>query len=91
MNERDPEVLCQKCGRCCYHKVYIEGVVHFTHKPCVFLNTQTKLCSVYKYRDCVPWCVRPIEHLKDTPLLPEDCPLAKAYAPPGYVGPKEAL
>lgn len=86
----DPEILCRKCGRCCYFKVTSMGDTWITKIPCKFLDPVTKLCDVYSQRDTVPWCCNPIPAIqRGEPVLPSDCPLVAAFGPPDYTGPKE--
>jgi uncharacterized cysteine cluster protein YcgN (CxxCxxCC family) len=86
----DPEILCLRCGRCCYAKEQRADGLYISKIPCPYLDTSTKLCRVYDTRSGVPWCCDPVAAIKrGEPVLPTDCPLAKRWGPPGYVGPKE--
>ncbi len=79
------EDKCLKCGRCCYGKIELEGVVYFTGEPCPFL-LPSGLCAVYEHRfeacsDCIS-AARAIE----LGALPEECPYVRDI--PGYRGPR---
>ena len=70
------EALCRRCGRCCYEKE-IRGfsVVTNHRRPCLNLDTATRLCTVYENRLAVcPQC-RPmtLRHALFVRWLPDGC------------------
>ena len=76
MNPEEWEAICTKCGKCCYEKVDLgAGEIRYTDEPCRYLDTQTKLCQVYRNRhEAEPDCISLTEHLVRTlHWLPEDC------------------
>jgi uncharacterized cysteine cluster protein YcgN (CxxCxxCC family) len=89
MTEEQWESLCDRCGRCCLHKVEDAdtGQVHYTEVACRLLNLGTAQCKDYPGRwnhvpDCVqlsPAAMRHIQWLPSTcayRLLSEGKPLA---------------
>lgn len=69
------EALCRRCGRCCYEKLELAGVVYYTDIPCEHLDPQTRLCTVYARRDVVrAGCLRLTPALVRRGYLPADCP-----------------
>jgi uncharacterized cysteine cluster protein YcgN (CxxCxxCC family) len=79
--------LCRRCGRCCYKKLDIGGVVYMTPFPCDFLDEKTRLCTVYERRHEVnPACLGVEEGIRRH-AFPADCPYVKGLK--GYVPPVE--
>ncbi len=80
----DP-TLCEKCGRCCYAKLIIDGEVVYTPFPCPHLDEQTRLCKAYERRHEVnPHCLT-VEMGVALGVFPADCPYVRDlpdYAPP---------
>lgn len=76
------EVLCKRCGRCCFEKVRrADGTVGLTDQPCTYLNLTSRLCEVYERRfevcpDCLPLTEK---NLAEIEWLPEDCGYAEYY------------
>lgn len=76
MDAKEWEALCKRCGKCCYEKVDLgAGVIHYTDIPCEHLDTETKLCKVYRKRhDAEADCMKLTENLvRTTPWMPDDC------------------
>ncbi len=76
MDQDEWESICRKCGRCCYEKVDLGcGEIVYTDEPCVYLDTETKLCKVYGNRhEAEPDCISLTEELVRTlGWLPEGC------------------
>ncbi len=74
------EIVCCRCGRCCYEKIDFEGRIYYTDIPCEFLDTATKLCRVYAERDSRrPGCVRLSPENIDKGFLPADCPYVAGF------------
>ena len=78
------ENLCRNCGKCCYNKLIIGGVVFITPFPCQFLDPQTNLCRIYERRhELNRGCLSVPAGLRLS-AFPADCPYVAAYAAPGY-------
>ena len=79
------ENLCNQCGKCCYIKVMVSGIPFFSKKHCKFLDTKTKLCTIFKDRfKKNPNCLT-IEEAIRIRALPDECPYVKDKK--GYRGP----
>jgi len=66
--------LCKRCGRCCYHKLIIDDLVIAIREPCIHLDTDTNLCTIYEDRFKInPGCLN-IERGIARRAFPEDCP-----------------
>ena len=73
-DEAAHETLCKRCGRCCYHKLIIDDLVIALKNPCIHLNTDTNLCTIYENRfEINPGCLN-IERGIARRAFPEDCP-----------------
>ena len=84
----DPE-LCEKCGRCCYAKLIINGEVVYTPFPCPYLDEQTRLCTIYERRhERNPHCLT-VEMGIRLGVFPADCPYVRDI--PGYVPPRMGM
>ncbi|MFP4055665.1 MAG: hypothetical protein ACLF0G_02215 [Candidatus Brocadiia bacterium] len=84
----DPN-LCEKCGRCCYAKLIIDGQIVYTPFPCPYLDEQTRLCTVYERRhELNPQCM-PVEMGIQMGVFPADCPYVREI--PGYTPPRMEL
>ena len=84
----DPS-LCERCGRCCYSKVIVDGEVVSTPFPCPYLDEQTRLCTIYERRhELNPQCLT-IEIGVRLGLFPADCPYVRDV--PGYRAPRLCL
>lgn len=71
------EVLCRRCGRCCYEKFIVDGHVLTTRKPCRYLDVKTNLCTVYENRfDRNPRCLSVREGIERR-VFPADCPYVR--------------
>ena len=45
------ESLCTNCGSCCYEKEFNEDLIFINmEKPCKYLDTCTKSCTIYDDR-----------------------------------------
>ena len=84
----DPS-LCEKCGRCCYSKLIIDGEVVYTPFPCPYLDEKTRLCTVYERRhELNPQCLT-VEVGIRLGVFPPDCPYVRDL--PDYVPPRTRL
>lgn len=85
--DRYADDLCERCGRCCYQKLWIEDDIYYLPSPCEYLDTRTKLCTVYDRRHVVnPQCLS-VENGIKFRVFPADCPYVRNL--PGYVPPME--
>lgn len=50
ISQREWELLCDGCGKCCLNKLEIRGRIKFTRTVCRFLDCQTCLCKIYEHR-----------------------------------------
>lgn len=76
MDQDQWEGICRKCGKCCYEKVDLGGgEIRYTDEPCRYLDTENRLCTVYRNRHEVePDCISLTEQLVRTlHWLPGDC------------------
>lgn len=71
------EALCDRCGKCCLHKVEDEdsGKVYFTDVACRLLNLETCQCMDYGHRaQEVPDCLfLTADRVSALYWLPESC------------------
>ena len=85
MSEEYNETICEKCGRCCYRKLWIENKIYYTPTPCEYLDTETGLCTVYEKRHLLnPECLTVEKGIK-LGVFPADCPYVRNlsdYVPP---------
>ena len=87
MTETHDESLCKRCGRCCYRKIWIEDVLYYTPTPCQYLDTETRLCTVYEKRHLLnPECLSVEEGIR-LGVFPADCPYVRDL--PHYRPPRE--
>ena len=81
----DPN-LCEKCGRCCYAKLIIDGEVVYTPFPCPYLDPAARLCTIYERRhELNPHCIT-VEVGLRLGVFPADCPYVRDL--PDYVPPR---
>ncbi|NLN70561.1 MAG: YcgN family cysteine cluster protein [Chloroflexi bacterium] len=77
MNHSEWEALCDRCGKCCLHKIEDEdsGEVYFTDVACRLLNLGTGTCMNYMHRQKeVPDClVLTADRVNSMYWLPESC------------------
>ena len=77
MTPEEWESLCDRCGRCCLHKLRDEETeaLFFTNVACRLLNLDSCQCSDYvRRRRRVPDCVSLTpEALRDIDWLPPSC------------------
>lgn len=78
------EVICRRCGRCCYEKLDYRGKIFYTRTPCPHLNLPDNTCRIYSQRDQLhPDCARLTPELVEAAILPADCPyVAVLQGPP---------
>jgi uncharacterized cysteine cluster protein YcgN (CxxCxxCC family) len=82
------DAICKKCGKCCYEKLDLGGgLIQYLDEPCVYLDTETNLCKIYRTRQEIePDCISLTETIvRNIHWLPEDC----AYV--SYVRRKDIL
>ena len=86
-NTDDREVLCRRCGRCCYAKIVIDGEIVYLPFPCPYLDEDTRLCTIYERRHEVnPDCLTLEEGIR-IGVFPADCPYVAGIE--GYKPPRE--
>lgn len=77
MSRSEWESLCDRCGRCCLHKLEDEdtGEVHYTDVACRLLSIAECRCTEYPTRlEHVPDCVvLSPENLDDLAWMPATC------------------
>ena len=77
MTKNEWERLCDRCGRCCLHKLEDEETddVYYTSVACKLLDTNSCSCSDYHHRkQLVPECtVLTINDLEHFHWLPQTC------------------
>ena len=77
MTQNEWERLCDRCGRCCLHKLEDEETddVYYTSVACKLLNTHSCQCSDYTNRkQQVPECtVLTISDIQHFHWLPKTC------------------
>lgn len=77
------EELCSCCGKCCYTRTpsYTENMEIDLAKPCEFLNTSTKKCTIYEYRfDGCDYCAKVnLFRAIFSPYLPSTCAYVKKF------------
>lgn len=84
--------LCDKCpadikGKCCYFNVQLEGFnVILSEQPCKYLDKKTKLCTIYKKRHTIPWCMNE-SNMYEKGGLPKGCLYLKGH-PERDINPK---
>lgn len=45
------EAICRRCGLCCYERQMTAGGVRIDlSRPCIYLDTETHRCTVYRRR-----------------------------------------
>jgi uncharacterized cysteine cluster protein YcgN (CxxCxxCC family) len=65
---------CNRCGKCCYYKVYILGQSYFSDKHCPFFDPETNLCKNYEDRFSNGVGCLTVEEAIEKSALPNDCP-----------------
>lgn len=76
MSNREWELLCDGCGKCCLNKLDVGGKIYFTCVKCRFLDSKSCLCRIYENRfEKVPDCRQVnMKALKERPKwLPKTC------------------
>lgn len=77
MSEEQWEALCDRCGRCCLHKLRDDDTneIAYTNVSCRLLDTQTGQCSDYCRRKIrIPDCIQLTpETLLKIDWLPPTC------------------
>jgi len=82
----DPS-LCERCGRCCCVKIYVDGELVYTPYFCKYYDPATRLCTVYEHRHEVnPRCLT-VEEGIALGVFPADCPYVRDL--PDYHPPRE--
>ena len=80
----DPNI-CERCGKCCCVKIFVDDEVVYLPLFCKFYDPQTKLCTVYENRfEANPHCLT-VEEGVELGVFPEGCPYVRGltdYHPP---------
>ena len=81
-------VQCERCGRCCFVKLFIGDEIVATPFPCPHLDEQTRLCTVYEQRlELNPFCTTVAEGVR-LRIFPAGCAYTRGL--PGYQAPRMA-
>ncbi len=76
------EALCHRCGQCCYEKE-IRGLTVITNyaRPCVHLDTATRLCRVYetRFQACAQCRGMTLWHAMFVRWLPASCGYVRRF------------
>ena len=67
---------CNQCGLCCFQKDYRKGRVLINmHRPCRYLDTESKLCLAYEDRFAVCKDCKKVTlyHALFSSIMPEQC------------------
>ena len=74
--------ICKRCGSCCYERVYRSGELVIKHdRPCNYLDTQSKECTVYteRFKACRECQKLTIFHALFAIYLPDTCGYVEKY------------
>ncbi len=78
------EALCRRCGQCCYEKD-VRGLTVVTNwaRPCIHLDTATRLCTVYdrRFQACPQCRGMTVWHALFVRWLPPTCGYVRRYRP----------
>ena len=85
------EAICNRCGKCCFDKLVDEDDNLISISPCIYLDDDTGLCTVYERRfeveaDCLK--LTP-DNILDFDWLPDDCGYIKYFKLRGKKGNKK--
>jgi len=77
MSQEEWESLCDRCGKCCLHKLEDEdsGDVYYTAISCQYLDTKSCQCKDYAHRArLVPGCITlDRDNVSTYAWLPQTC------------------
>ncbi|MUH07046.1 YcgN family cysteine cluster protein [Commensalibacter melissae] len=77
MNKEQWEALCDRCGRCCLHKLRDDDTneIYYTNVACWLLDIKTGQCSDYCHRKIrIPDCIQLTrKNLSRIDWLPSTC------------------
>ena len=76
------EDLCTQCGVCCYERERVCGELQIHEgAPCSFLDTETKLCTVYdtRLKTCKECRQVTVFHALFSPYLPNSCGYVQTF------------
>lgn len=79
---RSWEDTCSRCGICCYEKGYVGGRIYINMRaPCRYLDTETRLCTVYekRFKVCKDCIKVNIFHALFSGQMPENCGYVLRY------------
>ena len=83
LSEKEWELICMRCGKCCMCKYSDDGMIHFSNHMCQFFDIKKGICSCYNKRfDVAKDCCKKVsmdllEH--DLDLLPPTCAYRRLY------------
>ena len=60
---------CKRCGKCCFLRILVMGVIINTSEKCKHL-TKDNLCDVYNNRP--NWCLT-AKRMEELNILPDGC------------------
>jgi uncharacterized cysteine cluster protein YcgN (CxxCxxCC family) len=75
------EAICNRCGKCCFDKLVDEDDNLISISPCIYLDDETGLCTVYENRfEVEAECLKLTpENILEFDWLPDDCAYIKFF------------
>jgi uncharacterized cysteine cluster protein YcgN (CxxCxxCC family) len=80
--EKAWEAICRRCGLCCFERRRtLHGLVVEFHSPCRYLDTATRMCTVYENRFAVCRECKKVTLIRALfyPYLPDSCAYVQRF------------